>query len=111
LGGITRTVKKSWYGSITYGAKLEIDMKTTLHQVYASTLNIYVPGEVFIDFHDPVLGWATFPSEYNKNSLNDGVVIREHLHHSIKGLPRSMRLGTGSFIIYLKVIAKKWMLW
>ena len=61
-----RTVNAGWFNDCYSSEK---PMKNALHRGTATDLNIYtcVPG--------PYLGYATFPSSYNGQPLQDGVVI------------------------------------
>jgi hypothetical protein len=76
LVGVTRTANNTWYTAGS-GSTAERQMKQTLRQGGAGTLNIYStnPG-------GGLLGWATFPSSYQSNPSYDGVVI---LHSSTPG--------------------------
>ena len=68
LVSVDRTTKNSWF---TAGpGRTESQMKRALHQGTADDLNIYTnnPG-------GGLLGWATFPSSYNSNPSNDGIVV------------------------------------
>ncbi|WKD51253.1 zinc metalloprotease [Microbulbifer spongiae] len=69
LASVTTTANDSWY-TVTPDTFAEFEMKSTLRAGGAADLNIYVAnlGEDF-------LGWATFPSEYDSNPVNDGVVV------------------------------------
>lgn len=69
LVGVTRTTDESWF-TMSYGSSAEAQAKAALRQGGADAINIYSvqPG-------DELLGWATFPSDYAGNPVNDGVVI------------------------------------
>jgi hypothetical protein len=76
LAGVTRTTNTTWY-TMGPGTTAERNAKTALRRGDARTLNLYScsPG-------GGLLGWATFPSSYNSNPINDGVVI---LYSSVPG--------------------------
>lgn len=64
-----RTTNASWY-TCTPGSPAETQMKNALRQGTADDLNIYSNN-----MGGGLLGWATFPSDYNKSPKMDGVVI------------------------------------
>lgn len=70
-----RTTNASWY--TCSGGTCESQMKNALRQGTADDLNIYSNN-----MGGGLLGWATFPSSYNSNPKNDGVVI---LYSSVPG--------------------------
>ena len=76
LVATTRTTNSSWFNSC-HLLSAESAMKNALRQGTADDLNLYScnPG-------DDLLGWATFPSEYNSSPKYDGVVL---LHSSLPG--------------------------
>jgi hypothetical protein len=76
LVSIDRTTNTSWY-TMGPGTSAERAAKTALRRGSADDLNIYsaAPG-------GGLLGWATFPSSYSGNPINDGVVV---LYSSLPG--------------------------
>lgn len=70
LVGQIRQFNNSAWLSAGPGSTAERSMKSALRQGGRGALNMYV--------NDPgggLLGWATFPSSYDGNPLNDGVVV------------------------------------
>jgi hypothetical protein len=67
--GTDVTANSAWY-TATPGTTAETQMKTALRQGDASDLNIY-----YNNMGGGLLGWATFPSNYNSNPSRDGVVV------------------------------------
>lgn len=63
-----RTTNATWY--TCGGGACETQMKSALRVGTADDLNIYSNNP-----SGGVLGWATFPSSYASNPLNDGIVI------------------------------------
>lgn len=64
----TRTNNSTWY--TCSGGTCESQMKNALRQGSADDLNIYLNN-----MGGGLLGWATFPSSYQSNPKNDGVVV------------------------------------
>jgi len=67
--GTTRTSNSVWY-TMDHGSAAETNAKASLRKGKAGTLNIYTAN-----LGGGLLGWATFPSDYSKSPLNDGVVL------------------------------------
>jgi hypothetical protein len=76
LASTDTTVNDAWF-AMEPGTPAEDAAKSALRQGSADDLNIYSanPGS-------SLLGWATFPSSYNSQPLDDGVVI---LYSSVPG--------------------------
>lgn len=70
LVGQIRQFNNSAWLTAAPGSTAEASMKSSLRQGDRGDLNMYVsrPG-------GGLLGWATFPSSYDNNPLNDGVVV------------------------------------
>jgi hypothetical protein len=69
LVSVDRTNNSTWY-TMGYGSSAEAAAKAALREGTADDLNIYTAN-----IGGGLLGWATFPSSYSANPLNDGVVL------------------------------------
>jgi hypothetical protein len=76
LAGVDRTANNSWY-TMGHGSLAESQAKAALRDGTADDLNIYSAN-----LGGGLLGWATFPWNYNSNPSNDGVVV---LYSSLPG--------------------------
>lgn len=76
LAGVDRTNNGAWYGALP-DTQAETDMKTALREGGADDLNLYINGT-----GGGLLGWATFPWDYDSAPHMDGVVI---LNESMPG--------------------------
>ncbi|KAF8995393.1 hypothetical protein BDQ17DRAFT_1365766 [Cyathus striatus] len=72
LVNVTRTVNETWFNKAGPGASTSIQtaMKTKLRVGGVKDLNIYTVGG-----HQGLLGYSTFPVDYEGNPTDDGVVV------------------------------------
>lgn len=67
----TRDTKDTNLYNCQYGSSKTDNMKSNMREGGAGTLNIYSCNP-----KDGLLGWATFPDDYNKAKGKDGVIIK-----------------------------------
>ena len=72
---VTRTINNAWYNTIQYGGPAQTAMKTALRAGGPADLNVYVVGHISDENGGDLLGYATFPYQYQGNPLDDGVVL------------------------------------
>jgi len=75
LAATDQTANNTWFNGC-YGSS-ETPMKNALHRGTADDLNIYTCNP-----SNGILGYATFPSDYSRAPLKDGVVV---LYSSLPG--------------------------
>ncbi|KAJ6495301.1 metalloprotease [Mycena sanguinolenta] len=71
----SRTLNPDWFDNAAPGSSQQTKMKAALRQGKALALNIYSVG-FNVKSGPNLLGYATFPWQYSKNSMDDGVVIK-----------------------------------
>ncbi|KAL9934696.1 hypothetical protein V8E36_006471 [Tilletia maclaganii] len=71
LAGTDSTSNANWFTRMDDGNYYEYQMKTSLRKGGANALNIYT-----VNFENGLLGFATFPMDYNSTQWQDGVVIQ-----------------------------------
>jgi hypothetical protein len=69
LVSVDRTNNDDWYSALL-GSPEEAQMKAALRRGDAASLNLYTAATT-----DYPYGWATHPNDYDKDPLDDGVVI------------------------------------
>ena len=75
LKNITRTVDLNLYTNADEGNIYQDQMKQQLHQGGSNTLNIYSTGLLVLTDIGKLLGYSTFPWDYQNKTWDDGVVI------------------------------------
>ncbi|KAF5363796.1 hypothetical protein D9756_000785 [Leucocoprinus leucothites] len=81
LAGTTRTVNADWFNNAGPDGSEQTSMKRALRVGGADTLNVYTVG--FTSGSGAgLLGYSTFPSSYDGNPTDDGVVM---LYSSVPG--------------------------
>ncbi|EJD02543.1 Metalloprotease, partial [Fomitiporia mediterranea MF3/22] len=74
LAKTTRTVNSDWFNNVGPDSSQQTDMKNQLREGDAADLNVYTVGFTS-GSGEGLLGYATFPSDYQGNPKDDGVVI------------------------------------
>jgi hypothetical protein len=74
LAGITRTLNADWFDYAGPETPQQDEMKQALRVGNAATLNLYSVGFTAVD-PEGLLGYATFPSDYQAYPKDDGVVL------------------------------------
>ena len=78
LERVTRTENPVWFHKASRTTPEQTEMKNALRGGTASTLNIYTVGFT----GSKLLGYATFPDDFESNSQDDGIVL---LYSSLPG--------------------------
>jgi len=81
LAGTTRTTNSDWFNNVGPDESQQTSMKTSLRKGGKSDLNVYTVG-FKSGSGQGLLGYSTFPSDYDSNPSDDGVVI---LYSSLPG--------------------------
>lgn len=71
----TRTLNADWFKNVSQGNSQEAAMKSSLRVGDASVLNIYTLDFAIPGTTEGLLGYATFPSDYQSKPSDDGVVV------------------------------------
>ncbi|PAV21666.1 metalloprotease [Pyrrhoderma noxium] len=74
LSKTIRTTNSDWFNNVGPDDDLQTDMKTQLRQGGAADLNLYSVG-FKSGSGEGLLGYSTFPSDYESNPDDDGVVF------------------------------------
>jgi len=74
LQNVTRTLNAGWFNRVAPETTQQTAMKNALRNGTSSTLNLYTVGFASGDGQG-LLGYATFPSDYESNPMDDGVVV------------------------------------
>lgn len=72
LKKISYTKRDGWYHAYNFGPR-DTRAKRALHRGNAGALNVYVNGGGSRDY--PVLGWASFPWQYDRAPFRDAVSV------------------------------------
>jgi len=81
LSKTTRTTNAAWFSGVGPDEQAQTDMKNQLREGDVATLNVYTVG-FETGSGSGLLGYATFPSDYESAPKDDGVVI---LYSSLPG--------------------------
>ncbi|KAJ1023628.1 hypothetical protein NDA18_004615 [Ustilago nuda] len=71
LAGSETTTNSNWFNNVNQATSAEAAMKKTLRKGGANALNIYT-----VNFAGGLLGYATFPWNYNSAPKNDGIALQ-----------------------------------
>jgi len=70
------TENADWFDNVQPNSPQEVEMKTSLRPVDANAAELYLYTVGFESSSEKgLLGYATFPSQYDQDPVNDGVVI------------------------------------